>query len=96
MRDIERAITVLIRDTAVENDEAELARLRNLPPAEQLEVGMVLHEAMRQATTVPNSSYVNERLLRVRSVAAAQQYLLAPEASAPVLMRYSRLSGEAC
>jgi hypothetical protein len=32
----------------------------------------------------------------VRSVAAAQQYLLAPEASAPVLMRYSRLSGEAC
>jgi hypothetical protein len=49
---------------------------------------------MRQAT-VPNSSYVNERLLRVRSVAAAQQYLLAPEASAPVLMRYSRLSGEA-
>jgi hypothetical protein len=95
MRDIERAITVLIRDTAVENDEAELARLRNLPPEEQLEVGMVLHEAMRQAT-VPNSSYVNERLLRVRSVAAAQQYLLAPESSAPVLMRYSRLSGEAC
>jgi hypothetical protein len=94
MRDIERAITVLIRDTAVENDEAELARLRNLPPEEQLEVGMVLHEAMRQAT-VANSSYVNERLLRVRSVAAAQQYLLAPEASAPVLMRYSRLSGEA-
>ncbi len=95
MRDIERAITVLIRDTAVENDEAELARLRNLPPEEQLEVGMVLHEAMRQAT-VPNSSYVNERLLRVRSVAAAQEYLLAPEASAPVLIRYSMLSGEAC
>jgi hypothetical protein len=94
MKDIERAITVLIRDTAVENDEAELAQLRNLPPAEQLEVGMVLHEAMRQAT-VPNG-YVNERLLRVRSVAAAQEYLLAPEASAPVLMRYSRLSGEVC
>jgi outer membrane protein TolC len=93
MRDIERAITVLIRDTAVENDEAELARLRNLPPEEQLEVGMVLHEAMRQATTVPNG-YVNERLLRVRSVAAAQQYLLAPEVSAPVLIHYSRLSGE--
>jgi hypothetical protein len=95
MRDIERAITVLIRDTAVENDEAELARLRNLLPEEQLEVGMVLHEAMRQAT-VPKSSYVNERLLRVRSVAAAQEYLFAPEASAPVLMRYSMLSGEAC
>lgn len=74
MRDIERAVTVLIRDTAVENDEAELARLRNLPPAEQLGVAMVLHEAMRQAT-VPNG-YANEGLLRVRSVAAAQQYLL--------------------
>jgi hypothetical protein len=82
MRDIERAVTVLIRDTAVENDEAELARLRNLPPAEQLGVAMVLHEAMRQAA-VPNG-YANEGLLRVRSVAAAQQYLLAPEASAPV------------
>ena len=82
MRDIERSVTVLIRDTAVENDEAELARLRNLPPQEQLEVSLVLHEAMRQAT-IPNL-YANERLLRVRSVAAAQQYLLAPEASAPV------------
>ena len=79
MSDIERAVTVLIRDTAVENDEAELARLRNLPPAEQLGVAMVLHEAMRQAA-VPNG-HANEGLLRVRSVAAAQQYLLAGSAA---------------
>jgi hypothetical protein len=92
MRDIERAVTVLIRDTAVENDEAELARLRNLPPAEQLGVAMVLHEAMRQAA-VPNG-YANEGLLRVRSVAAAQQYLLTPGRSAPVPQRHPRLSGE--
>jgi hypothetical protein len=48
MREHEKHLMELIRGTAIENNEAELTRLRKLPPREQLEVGMVMYAAMNQ------------------------------------------------
>jgi len=43
----------LISGTAVEKDEVELARLKKLPPREQLEIGFILREAMLQEDISP-------------------------------------------
>jgi hypothetical protein len=48
MEGFEGAVEDLLRGTAIENDEDELARLRRLPLEKQLEVGLILHEAMLQ------------------------------------------------
>jgi hypothetical protein len=73
MRGFEKPVADLIHDTAIEEDEVELARLRKLSLKEQLEVGFVLHEAMLQEKR-PNGVR-NERLAGVRSVAEAQRFL---------------------
>lgn len=73
MRDFEEAVAALVRDTAVENDETEQARLKRLPLEEQLEIAFVLHEAMRQAS-LPNGAR-NEKLSGVRSIADARRVL---------------------
>jgi hypothetical protein len=73
MREHEKHLMELIRGTAIENNEAELTRLRKLPPREQLEVGMVMYEAMHQEKA--SSRLRNEKLAEVRSVVAAQRFL---------------------
>ncbi len=67
-----RIVTDLIRGTPMENDERELTRLRELPPKEQVEVGIVLRTAMMQEES-PKAQ--NERLARVRSVEDARRFL---------------------
>ncbi len=63
----------LISGTAVENDEVELTRLRKLPPKEQLEVGIVLREAMLQEKISPDLRQA--RLAEVRNVEDARSFL---------------------
>jgi hypothetical protein len=73
MRKHEKHLMELIRGTAIENNEAELARLRKLPQKEQLEVGMVMYAAMNQEK-LP-SRLRDEKLAKVRSVVDAQRFL---------------------
>ena len=73
MRDFEKPVADLIRSTAIEDNEVELARLRKLSLEEQLEVGFVLHEAMLQEKR-PNGVR-NGRLAGVRSVVDARHFL---------------------
>ncbi|HVF01472.1 MAG TPA: hypothetical protein VNA27_09090 [Rubrobacteraceae bacterium] len=73
MRFFEEAVAALVRDTAVENDETEQARLKRLSLEEQLEIAFVLHEAMKQAR-LPNGAQ-SERLSGMRSIADAQRVL---------------------
>lgn len=63
----------LISGTSVEKDEVELARLRKLPPKEQLEIGFVLREAMLQEKTSPDLRQA--RLAGVRNVEDARRFL---------------------
>jgi hypothetical protein len=73
VRGFDKPVADLIRSTAIEGDEVELARLRQLPLKEQLEVGIVLHEAMLQEKR--SEEVGNERLAGVRSVADARRFL---------------------
>ena len=70
-KELEKAIIALLSGTTIEEDEHELAQLRKLPVKEQLEVGLVLREAMRQE----KDGLHNEHLAGVKSVAAAQRFL---------------------
>ena len=67
------AVLELLRGTAIENDEAELAQLKKLPLEEQIEVGFVL----RAATFEYRNSKQGEisKLARVRSVDDALRFL---------------------
>ena len=73
MEGFEGAVADLLRGTAIENNADELVRLRKLPPEEQLEVGIVLHEAMLQKKH-PNG-FKDRRIAGVRSVADARWFL---------------------
>ena len=73
MPELTKEIADLIRGTAIENDEHELAQLRRLPLEEQLEVGIVLRTAMLQEKDHAESR--DGRLEKVRSVADAQRIL---------------------
>ena len=68
-----RIVADLIRGIPMENDERELTRLRELPPKEQVEVGIVLRTAMMQGEESPKVQ--NERLAGVRSVEEARRFL---------------------
>jgi hypothetical protein len=63
----------LISGTAVEKNELELARLRALPPDEQLEVGIVLREAMLRRKFSPDRR--QNRLVSVKNVEDARNFL---------------------
>ncbi len=74
MREPEKKIVAdLIRGTAVENNELELAELRKLPLVEQIEVGIVLRTAMLQRKDHPESP--NGELGEVSCVAEARRLL---------------------
>lgn len=73
MEGFEGVVADLLRGTAIENNEDELVRLRKLPSVEQLEVSLVLHEAMLQKKH-PNRFW-NDRLVGIRSVAEARSFL---------------------
>jgi hypothetical protein len=73
MRGFAKPVADLIRSTAIESDEVELAQLRKLPLREQLEVGIVLYEAMLQQKRSEEAG--NERLAGVRSVEDARRFL---------------------
>ena len=74
MSGFDKSVADLISGTAIEGDESELARLRKLPFEEQLEVGIVLHEAMLQKKH-SDTGGSNARLAGVRSVADARRFL---------------------
>jgi hypothetical protein len=68
-----KALMDLLRGTAIENDAVELARLSDLAPHKQLEVGFVLRAAMFEAkATTPGGT---TELAEVRSVDAALHFL---------------------
>jgi len=73
MRELEKIVADLIRGTAIENDELELAKLRELPLEEQIEVGIVLRTAMLQGKDYPEPR--NGELGEVRSVMEARRLL---------------------
>ena len=73
MEDFTQVITHLLSGTAVEKNALELARLRKLPPNEQLEVGIVLREAMLQEEIPPERR--QERLVKIRNVEDARRFL---------------------
>ncbi len=74
MRESEKKIVAdLIRGTAVENNELELAKLRKLPLKEQIEVGIVLRTAMLQGKAHPEP--LNGELGKVSYVAEARRLL---------------------
>ncbi len=74
MEGFEVVVADLLRGTAIENNKDELVRLRKLLPEEQLEVAVVLHEAMVQEKRSDNGGG-NARLAEVRSVADARRFL---------------------
>ncbi len=73
MSELEKALVDLLRGTAIEHDEAELARLRKLPLHKQIEVGFVLRAAMLEdkASKADGTS----ELAKVRSVDEALRFL---------------------
>jgi hypothetical protein len=73
MKELAKSVTDLIRGTAIENNELELAKLRELPLEEQIEVGIVLRTAMLRGKEHPELG--NGELGEVRSVAEAQRLL---------------------
>jgi hypothetical protein len=73
MEELAKSVTELIRGTAVENNELEMVKLRELPLEEQIEVGIVLRTAMLRGKDHPESR--NGELGEVRSVAEAQRLL---------------------
>lgn len=77
MEGFTEVIENLLRGTAVEKNELELARLRKLSPKEQLEVGIVFREAMLQEKI--SSELRKERLARVRNVEEARSFLYRSE-----------------
>ena len=84
MRGFEKAVADLFRGTAIEDDEVELAQLRMLSLEEQLQIGLVLHEAMLQEKYPHGIG--NERLSRVRSIADARRFLLEQSWGSPRLL----------
>jgi hypothetical protein len=77
VRGFEEAVADLINGTTIGNDEVELAQLRELPPQRQLEVGIVLREAMQQRKI--SLEHRKERLMQVRTVEEALSYLNSSE-----------------
>ena len=73
MRGFEKAVADLFRGTPIMDDEVELAQLRMLPLEEQLQIGLVLHEAMLQEKR--SKGVGNGRLVGMRSVADARRFL---------------------
>ncbi len=85
MRGFEKPVADLIRGTAMEDNEVEQARLRKLPLEEQLEVGIVLYEAMLQEKR-PNgvrNGVRDGRLAGVRSIADVRRFLDDQSRSSP-------------
>jgi hypothetical protein len=72
LKEYRQAVMELLRGTAIENDEAELACLRKLGLHKQMEVGFVLRAAMLQAVTTPGNT---TELAKVRSVDDALRFL---------------------
>jgi hypothetical protein len=70
---LEKALVDLLRGTAIENDEAELARLRELTLHKQIEVGFVLRAAMLE-DKASKADGVSE-LAKVRSVDEALRFI---------------------
>lgn len=73
MEELAKSVTDLIRGTPIENNELELARLRELTLEEQIEVGIVLRSAMLRGKDHPEPR--NGELGEVSSVAEAQRLL---------------------
>lgn len=73
MEELAKSVTELIRGTAIENNELELAKLKRLPLEEQVEVGIVLRSAMLRGREHPEPG--NGELGVVSSVAEAQHLL---------------------
>jgi hypothetical protein len=77
MEEVAELLAELLRGTGVENNELELNRLSKLSPKEQLEVGLVLREAMQQGKMSPE--HRQAKLMRVRTVEEALSYLNSSE-----------------
>ena len=73
MRELAQTVADLISGTAVENNELELAKLKELPLEEQIEVGIVLRTAMLRGQDHPEPR--NGEFEEVRSVAEARRLL---------------------
>ncbi len=73
MEELAKSVTAPNRGTALENNELELAKLRELPIEEQIEVGIVLRTAKLRGKDHPEPQ--NGELGEVRSVAEAQRLL---------------------
>ncbi len=73
MRGLEKAVASLVRDTAIESDAAELARLRKLTPHQQMDVGFVLRAATLEGKTSKPRRI--KELEEVRSVEDALHFL---------------------
>jgi hypothetical protein len=73
MKELAKSVAELIRGTALENNELELAKLKRLPLEEQVEVGIVLRTAMLRGREHPEPH--NGELGEVQSVAEAQRLL---------------------
>ena len=73
MKELAKCVTELIRGTAIERNQLELAKLRELPLEEQIDVGIVLRTAMLRGKDHPEPG--NGELGEVRSVAEAQRLL---------------------
>ena len=82
MRDLPKPVADLIRGTAIASDEVELARLSNFPLKEQLEIGIVLYEAMLQEKR-PDNGGSNPTLAGLRSVTDARAFLVRSRDSTP-------------
>lgn len=73
MEEFAEVLAHLISGTAVENNAVAMAQLRKLPPKEQLEVGIVLREAMLQEKISPDLRQAG--LIGVRNVEDARSFL---------------------
>jgi hypothetical protein len=88
VEEVAELLAELLRGTVVENNELELNWLRKLSPKEQLEVGIVLREAMQQGKISPELR--QERLGRVRTVEEALSYLNSSESNRCSTVTFSR------
>ncbi len=70
---LEKDLVDLLRGTAIENNEAELAHLRKLTLHEQIEVGFVLRAAMLEDKA--SKAEGGSELAKVRSVDEALRFL---------------------
>jgi hypothetical protein len=76
VRGFEKVVVSLLSGVTIENDEAELARLRELTPHKQIEVGFVLRAAVFEGKA-SKPSEISE-LAGVRSVDDALCFLRDP------------------